>query len=317
MQVSCSVPTAGPLATRENIRRLGSLVDRLGYDTIWISDHVIIPRQISSRYPYNADGAFGTAPDQPYYEPTAVIGFLAGATERARIGTSVLVLPYRNPLLLAKTVASLDDLSGGRVTLGVGVGWMREEFALLGLPDDYFTQRGAVGDEWIHILRLLWTEENPSFEGRFHRFGNLGALPKPVQKPHPPILVGGNTRPALRRAVRHGTGWQGVSLPATVVAEKIRDLHALCEEVGRDPSTLHIAFKATVRLVDDPAQGGATEERSGLVIAGTPDQLTDQLGRYREVGVEDLGIGFPRIGDLEETAGAIERFAAEVMPRLR
>ncbi|HEX2173327.1 MAG TPA: LLM class F420-dependent oxidoreductase [Dehalococcoidia bacterium] len=317
MQVSCSIPTAGPLASRETIRRLGTLADHLGYDTIWISDHVVIPRRIESRYPYNADGAFGTAPDQPYYEPTAVIGFLAGATERARIGTSVLVLPYRNPLLLAKTVASLDDLSGGRVTLGVGVGWMQEEFQALGLPDDYFPRRGAVGDEWIQILKLIWTEENPSFEGQFHRFGNLGALPKPAQQPHPPILVGGNTRPALRRAVRHGTGWQGVNLPAPVAAGKIRELHAFCEEYGRDPSTLGISFKSTIRLVDDPAQGGAKEERSGLVIAGTPDQLVDQLGEYGRVGVEDLGIGFPRIGEVEETAGALERFAKEVMPKLR
>ena len=136
MRISCTVPTAGPLATRENIVRLGTLIDRLGYDTIWVSDHVVIPRRVESRYPYNQDGTFGTPPDLPYYEPSAVMGVLAGATQRARIGTSVLVLPYRNPVLLAKTVASLDDLSGGRITLGVAVGWMRVEVALRGLVDE-------------------------------------------------------------------------------------------------------------------------------------------------------------------------------------
>jgi probable F420-dependent oxidoreductase len=165
-----------------------------------------------------------------------VIGYLAGATERARIGTSVLVLPYRNPLLLAKTVASLDDLSGGRVTLGVGVGWMREEFAALGLPDEYFTRRGAVGDEWIEILRRLWTEENPSFEGRFHRFSNLGALPKPVQKPHPPILVGGSGPRTLQRVVEYGDGWMPIVGRAPIpLQEKITELNQMAAEAGRGP----------------------------------------------------------------------------------
>lgn len=317
MRISCSVPTAGPMATRENIRRLGTLIDRLDYETIWISDHVVIPRRIESRYPYNAEGVFATSPDQPYYEPTAVIGFLAGATERARIGTSVLVLPYRNPILLAKTIASLDDLSGGRVTLGVGVGWLREEFGLLGLPEEYYPNRGAVGDEWIQILRVLWTQENPAFEGRFHQFRELGLRPKPAQKPHPPILVGGTTRPALRRAVKHGDGWQGTGLAAAAVAEKTRELRALCEEAGRDPSTLQICFKTTIRLVDDPSQAGTSEERAGLIVTGTPDQLIDQLGEYGQAGVEDLGISIPRTGAVEETAEAIERFAAEVMPKLK
>lgn len=181
MRFSCSLPTSGPIATRANIRRLATLIDRLGYQTIWISDHVIIPRRIESRYPYRTDGAFGTPPDQPYYEPVGVVGFVAGLTEQARIGTSVLVLPYRHPIVLAKTIASLDDLSDGRITLGVGVGWMREEFELLGLPDGFYEKRGAVGDEWIRILRAIWTEENPRFDGQFYTFADFGARPKPVQ----------------------------------------------------------------------------------------------------------------------------------------
>ena len=316
MRISCTVPTAGPLATRENIVRLGILIDRLGYDTIWVSDHVVIPRRVESRYPYNQDGTFGTPPALPYYEPTAVMGVLAGATQRARIGTSVLVLPYRNPVLLAKTVASLDDLSGGRITFGVGVGWMREEFALLGLPDDYFTHRGAVGDEWIQILRLLWTEENPQFAGRFHQFGDLGFLPKPVQKPHPPILIGGNTRPALRRAARYGDGWQGIGLMPEDVATKRRELTLLCEEAGRDPASLQISFRITIRLIDDPSRGGPSQEPTGLTLFGTPAQLVDLLGPYRTAGVAELGIAVRGVGSADEAAETIERFAAEVMPQI-
>ena len=198
-----SVPTRGPLAGPDELRALAQRADDLGYDHIWVSDHIILPREVSSFYPYASDGVPTFLPDQPYFEPLAALNFLAGCTQRVRLGTHVLILPYRNPVLTAKMLSTLDVLSGGRVILGAGVGWMEEEFEAMGL--DTYAKRGAVTDEYIELYKELWTKDTPSFDGEFYQISGSGFSPKPVQKPHPPIWIGGHTGPAIRRAAGTAT----------------------------------------------------------------------------------------------------------------
>ena len=198
----CSLPSRGEMASPDNLRRLAQRAEDLSFDHVWVSDHIVIPHEVESFYPYAADGVAPFQRDNTYFEPLAALNFLAGCTTRVKLGTHVLILPYRNPVLTAKILATLDVLSGGRLILGAGVGWMEEEFQAMGL--DTYAQRGEVTNEYIEIFKELWTSEQPEFHGKHYEISGVGFLPKPVQKPHPPIWVGGHTNAAIRRAARLG-----------------------------------------------------------------------------------------------------------------
>src|SRR5438445_8611383 len=221
---------AGPLATRENVVEAARRAEALGYESIVVTDHIVIPRRIESRYPYNATGRIFVPPDADYLEPLSMLCFLAGATSRVRFGPSVLVLPYRNPVLTAKMLATIDVLSGGRLFVGVGVGWFAEEFQALDARP--FEHRGAVTDEWIEVFVKLWTEENPTFDGRFYQVRDIGCAPKPLQKPHPPIFVGGNSRPAIRRAARYGESWHAFRIPPDELSPYLTELRSQLGKFG-------------------------------------------------------------------------------------
>ena len=174
MGIGCVYPNRGPMATPANLLRFAQTAEALGFDTIWTSDHIVVPTAVQSFYPYHPTGQMPFIPTEPYLEPLIVMTYLAASTQRIRIGTSVLILPYRNPVFTAKALATLDVLSHGRITLGVGVGWMEEEFRALGL--ETYARRGAYSNECIRIFRTLWTQENPTFQGEFHQFAAaLGA----------------------------------------------------------------------------------------------------------------------------------------------
>ena len=225
----------------------------------------------------------------------------------------MLILPHRNPVLAAKSLATIDVLSGGRLTVGVGVGWLREEFAALGAPD--FDRRGAVSDEYLRIFKTLWTEAPASFRGEFYRFDGLWCLPQPVQKPHPPIWVGGHSRAALRRAARYGDGWHPVGANPAVplrpaeLRARLDDLRRLTEAEGRDPASLTISFKAP--LYDTALTGSAldvegTERRP---FSGASGQILDDIAAYAALGVSELILDF-RGQTLGESLDRMERFAS-------
>jgi probable F420-dependent oxidoreductase len=207
MRYGFYLPTRGPTATRDGILALAREGEWLGLRSAMIADHIVLPVESQSTYPYTLDGKHSSLGDA--LETFSILGVVAGATERLRLVTSVLVLPYRNPVLTAKMVASLDVLSGGRLTLGVGAGWLKGEFEALNSPA--FDVRGVVTDEWIAIFKQLWSLSPASFNGRFYRYTDIRCEPFPVQKPHPPIWVGGHSRAALRRTARHGDGWHPVA----------------------------------------------------------------------------------------------------------
>jgi probable F420-dependent oxidoreductase len=206
MRYGFYLPTRGQTATPEALETLVQRGEALGFASVMIADHLVFPVTIKSKYPYTVTGVFPGQGD--VLDQLSLMAFVAAKTTRLRLVTSVMIVPYRNPVLTAKALATIDVLSRGRVTVGVGVGWMREEFEALGAPD--FDRRGAVTDEYLRVFKTLWTESPASFSGRFYRFDSLRCLPQPVQKPHPPIWVGGHSKPALRRAAQLGDGWHPV-----------------------------------------------------------------------------------------------------------
>jgi probable F420-dependent oxidoreductase len=310
MGIGCVYPNRGAMATPANLVRFAQTAEALGFDTIWTSDHIVVPTEVQSFYPYHPAGQMPFVPAEPYLEPLIVMTYLAAVTQRIRIGTSVLILPYRNPVFTAKALATLDVLSHGRITLGVGVGWMEEEFQALGL--ETYARRGAYSDECIRIFRTLWTQENPTFQGAFHRFAGIKCEPKPVQAGGIPIWVGGHTPQAICRAARLGDGWQPIvqrppaDLPPEELRENIAALRELAEAGGRDPQAITIALGASVQF----SEGGS----AGL-FSGSPQRIVEGMRQYQAMGVQDFRVDFPGLSP-DGLLQAMERFAAEVRPQV-
>ncbi len=226
-------------ARREVIDAVAVAAETAGFATLWAGEHVVMVDHSSSRYPYADDGRIAVPPDADWLDPIVALSFAAAATRSIRLATGVLLLPEHNPVMLAKQAASLDRLAGGRLALGIGVGWSREEFLALGVP---FERRGARAEEYLESMRTLWREDPASFTGEFVNFVDIRVNPKPDRGGHIPIIVGGNSDAALRRAARSGDGWYGFALSGpTEVAERIARLRATCDLAGRDPAELEIA----------------------------------------------------------------------------
>ncbi|HXH83012.1 MAG TPA: LLM class F420-dependent oxidoreductase [Candidatus Tectomicrobia bacterium] len=314
IKLGFQVLNAGPLATPDRAIEVARRAETLGYESIVVTDHLVIPRHPTSRYPYNEAGRLFVPPDADYLEALTMLSFLAGATRTIRLGPSVLVLPYRNPVLTAKMLATLDVLSGGRLFVGVGVGWLREEFELMGAPP--FERRGEVADEWLDIFRRLWTEPDPTFEGRFYRFADMGCFPKPVQKPHPPIFVGGNTRPAIRRAARYGQSWHAIRMRVEELRPRLDDLRAQLRVHGRPDDACGLSVRYGVRIV---GPSGDVDRRAfeepGRVFVGTVAQVVEQLKPVVALGPTHA-IFDCRAGSHAEVLETMERLAGEVWPAL-
>jgi probable F420-dependent oxidoreductase len=313
MRYGFYLPTRGPTATREGVLSLACEGERLGLHSAMIADHIVFPVESASAYPYTLDKKHPSGGDA--LETFSILGVVAGATERLRLVTSVLVLPYRNPVLTAKMVSSLDVLSGGRVTLGVGVGWLKDEFEALVSPD--FDKRGAVTDEWLTIFKQLWTKSPATFSGQFYNYRDIRAEPLPLQKPHPPIWVGGHSRAALRRTARHGNGWHPVGaiaaspLPPEEMRTHLATLKQLTEAEGREFESLAISYKA-------PLYDSAVPDRDGTrrSFSGTPAEIADDIRAFAKIGVHELIFDF-RGESTEASKERLQRFAAEVMPLVK
>jgi probable F420-dependent oxidoreductase len=315
MKFGFGVPTRGPLARPDNIAALARKGEELGFEYISVSDHLVIPRDIGSRYPYNESGEFAGATDGECLEQLTLLTYLAARTDTLRLLTSVMVLPHRPPVLTAKILATIDVLSNGRLILGCGVGWMREEFEALGAPA--FDERGAVGSDYIRVFKELWTSDDPSFESSYASFSNVSFAPKPIQKPHPPIWIGGESPPALRRAALLGDVWYPIGtnprFPVGTLeqyasyADRVR---GYAREGGRDPSELGFAYSVGW-YNDREAQTWPDGQRKRFT--GTPRQIADDIKAYEELGVSHLSVGL-QASTLDETMGRLERFATEVKP---
>ena len=306
MRYGFYLPTRGRTATPEDLEALVRRGEALGFTSVMIADHIVFPSVVTSKYPYTVSGVFPGQGDA--LEQLALMAFIAGKTERLRLVTSVMILPYRNPVATAKTLATIDVLSRGRVTVGVGVGWLREEFEALGAAD--FDRRGAVSDEYLRIFKALWTESPVSFAGEFYRFDDVRCLPEPVQKPHPPIWIGGHSKAALRRVARLGDGWHPVganpAVPLTPadLRRDLDELYRLTEAEGRDPSALTISYKAPLYDASRPVAAGADRRP----FSGSPDQIAEDIATYERLGVSELIFDF-RSETSAESLERMERFA--------
>jgi len=284
---------------------------------VTISDHVVLPTRSSAPYPYDKTGAFPGGSQQEYLEPIALASWILAATRRLRVAISVLVVPYRNPIVTAKQLATIDAISGGRLVVGVGVGWWPEEFEALAAPP--FAERGAVTDEYIRLMKTLWAEDDPRFDGKYYRIGDVTMFPKPVQKPHPPIWVGGHTEAALRRTAALGDAWHPIGLRGPVglaprdLAEKMERIRILARQAGRDPSGIGVAFRGPLDLW--PARGKSTTADTPRPLAGPADKVVEDLRAYQAAGVGTIIFDFPK-PDPADMITLMRRVAREVRPRL-
>jgi len=269
MQFGVALPQFGPRArtpaVRERIRDVAVAADRLGHDVVWTAEHLIFPPEIQTPYPYGGRAPFDVT--DPVLDVASTLAYVAALTTRVRLGTSVVVLPYHHPIALAKALATVDVLSNGRLLLGVAGGWLREEFALLGVP---FGERGARTDEYLALLKRLWTEDRVTFHGRFFSLDEAAFFPKPVQRPHPPIWIGGNSPPALRRAARSGDGWLAVPRDLMQLEADIGTIRGAAESAGRDPAAIGIASSGAARSIGELLDLIPRLERMGVTIVNLP-----------------------------------------------
>ena len=324
MRYGFEVPSTGALATPENLVQMARHGEELGFDLINVGDHIVIPRAIGSRYPYTQSGVFTgewgltERVTGHFLEQLTVLSFLAGQTSRIRLLTAVMVVPYRSPVQTAKTLATIDVLSGGRLIVGCGAGWMKEEFEALEVPP--YEERGDVTDEYILAFKELWTSENPTFDGKYCRFSDIEFAPKPVQKPHPPVWIGGESPPAIRRAARLGDVWypfgNNPRFPLDtrdLLAEAIARLHEHAAEYGRDPATIGIAYSAEMWYNDREAQVLPDGQRR--IFTGDPAQVATDIRTFEDMGVSYLMLNFQ--GDtLDGSLERMDRFATQVKPRV-
>jgi len=305
MEFGCHLPVFGTAATRAGLLTFARDMERLGYESLWASDHIVIPHTIRSRYPYSDTGQFPLAADATFLEPLTALAMVAGVTERAKLGTTVLVLPHRHPVLAAKMLATLDHLSGGRVILGAGVGWMREEIELLGAP---FDERGAWSDEAIRIMRACWRDERTRFHGRYFSFEDIGCFPKPIRGDIP-IWMGGHSKPALRRIVALADGWHAAFPTAAGLEAGLSALREECARQKRPFSELSITLRAGLAIRTSP--GGPDRK----ALQGTPPEIVEDLRGFKALGVSHV-LMEASYRDLGQMTRTFEAFARDIRPKV-
>jgi probable F420-dependent oxidoreductase len=292
MDIGCQLPMQGPVATREALVTFAREAERHRMASLWVSDHVIIPHTVSAGYP---GGRFPHPPDKPYLEPVALLAAAAMCTTEARLGASVFVLGHRHPVVMAKMLTAIDALSNGRLICGVGVGWWQQELETLGAP---FHARGRQADEMLRVFKELWTADNPRFEGEFFRFRDIGFAPKPVQKPHPPIWVGGNSPGAFRRVVTLGDGWHASTRTLAELRDGLGRLRAAADAAQRPWESITLSLR-----------WGLTDE---LLQQGT-QAVVDQMCECKRLGLAHLMIDFRR-DDLGRMLELLELVATTLRP---
>ena len=295
MKLGICIPNHWGVEDVRSIFSLATMAEEMGFDSIWVSEHV-----------FNAGPVHQRLGGRPYYDPLAILSYVAAITTRIGLGTSVLVLPYHNPIRLAKTAATLDVMSGGRLILGVGVGALEQELNALGAR---LAERGAIVDEAIAIMKELWTQEDPTYQGRYHSFSGMKFSPKPIQKPHIPLLVGGNSPGAIRRAARHGNGWHPTALPPAELTRKIEYLREQAEATGRDLSEVPVSIRLDMDIPRGTRGEPAGQSRSSVAAKN----ILHSAQAFKTLGVDRIVVS-PNTGDTNAIESAMEMLAHHVIP---
>ena len=311
MRYGFYLPTRGPLANRRDLSAILEVAERVGFASVMVADHIILPTRIESPYPYTVKGNFVS--ESECFEQLAMMSFVAGRTETLRIVSSVMIVPHRNPVFNAKALATIDVLSGGRLTVGIGVGWMAEEFRALDAAD--FKHRGAVTDEYVDIFKQLWTGKAVAYRGQHYSFDEVVCHPRPLQEPGPPIWIGGHSAPALRRVARFGDGWHPVGataaspLPPDEMREKLAAIARMMQAEGRDFSKLQVSYKAPIY------DGGvAPKGEARRLFTGGVDAALADIATFQQLGVHELVFDF-RAPSLTECLDRMQQFGADIIQR--
>jgi probable F420-dependent oxidoreductase len=300
MKFGVTIPNNWGIEDPQQVLAMGPLAESLGYDSVWVMDHLFNNGYIRERLD-----------DKPYYHPMATLSHLSATTRRVALGTSVLVLPYHNPIELAKYTATLDQMSGGRVILGVGVGAMTEEFEALGIS---MRERGALTNECINVMKELWTNPDPTYDSQRWHFAELKFSPKPLQKPHIPLWVGGSSAGALKRAATMGDGWHPSGLSPEEFKLKRQDINKLATDAGRDPAGLTMSVRVEVE-----AHGGPSSQRAqnrARLSGDDSDGMIAGLRAYQEAGVDHVVLAL-NTGELPRIKDLMSMIAEKVMPQFR
>ena len=314
MKFGFNAPTAGPMSAVEPLTKLATEGEAMGFDYATFSDHVVIPTDIAAKYPYSNTGEFPAGARAERHEQLIEMAFVAAKTKKLRLVSSVMVVPHRPAVLTAKMLSTIDVLSGGRLVLGIGAGWMKEEFQAIQAPD--FAERGKVTDEYIKAFIELWSNPKPKFAGKHVRFDNILLEPKPVQKPHPPIWVGGESGPALRRTAQLGDAWYPIGTnpanPLDSLARfkaQVARLRKMTQEAARKPDAVGLALRCTAYGESVPAKAGDGERR---LFAGKPAEIATDIKALRDAGVGHLDIGFGG-ATVEAMLGEMQKFRKDVL----
>jgi probable F420-dependent oxidoreductase len=316
MQIGFAAPTSGPLIVPDSLSRIITEGEALGFDYATVSDHIMVPRNLESKYPYTDTGEFPAGTQAAWLEQLATTAYLAALTRKLRFVLSVMVVPHRPAVLTAKLLSTIDFLSKGRLTLGIGVGWCREEFEAIGAAP--FDDRGLVTDEWMAACKELWIADLPKFSGKYVKFDDVVFAPKPVQNPIP-IWVGGESAPALRRTVKYAHGWYPVGtnpqFPMNTLSRfrtGLARFRGFAEKAGRDPSEIAIALRVLAGPGVKPRS--SIDGEAALFTGGDADWVAD-IRALADLGVSAVDV---RLSDqtLDATIDNMRRFRDGVLSRL-
>ena len=317
MQIGFNLPNTGPLSAPEVMTEIAQEGERLDFDYLTITDHVVLPNLAVPGYPYSESGEFSSAAPMQRHEQLTMAAYVAAKTSRIRLVLAVLVVPHRQPVLAAKMLSTIDVLSAGRLVVGIGSGWLKAEFdAVVATP---FAERGKVTDEYLAVFRELWTQPEPNFAGAYISFKDIVLEPKPVQKPHPPIWVGGESAPSLRRAARLGDAWYPIgtnkdhmydTLPLYTAG--LARLRKLTVEAGRAENAVAPTYRVKLYGAGVKPVGSDGNRR---LFSGTDAQLLGDLRALRDLGVQAIDIDFER-PSAPELLAEMRRFKQEILGKL-
>ena len=298
-------PATTAMSQAEYVKRVAEAAEAAGYDSVWASDRTMYPADLATRYPTMFEPGHANPDAQNVLEVLTTLSYVAGMTEKVRLGISVLVLPFRNPLLNAKMITTLDVMSGGRAIFGVGLGWMPEEFAS---NKAVLEDRGAVTDEHIEVFKVACMNDVPEYHGKHVQTSGMVFFPRPVQQPHPPVWIGGNSQYAIRRAARLGDAWHGIRLTPSQIAEMRESLRVECERHDREPSEVQVTLRATLEL------GDAKQDSSGqrVPLTGRTQQILDDVRRYEDAGLDYLVLSVAA-PSTDATVDTVARFGELVL----
>ena len=278
MKLGFNLPQLGPAASPEALKRVAQRAEELGYDSLWVTDRLLFPIELQTPYMGSPDGSLPEV-YKIAFDPLESLTYVAALTSRIALGTSILVGPYYNPVLLARRLTTLDVLSGGRLRLGLGQGWSKDEFDAVGAS---LSGRGRRADEFIGVLKAIWTTDPVEFRGEYYQIPKSNILPKPVQKPHPPIYLAAFSTSGLKRVATMANGWFPAGLPPAGLEPMITSLKDMAKEAGRDPAELEIIVRANMAVTEEPLGDPR------FICTGTPEQIKADIAAARELGIHEL-----------------------------